>query len=271
MRLTVLASGSSGNALLVDSGGTRLLIDAGLAPRTLARRLERSRAGIAPDEISALAVTHEHGDHVAGAGALAEAGVAVYASAGTAQAMHLDGTHAIAAGGAVAIGALELRAVAIPHDAADPLGFVVSDGTCRIGVLTDCGHPAPELASAFAGLDLLVLEANHEPALLHTGPYPAFLKRRIASRVGHLSNEQTADLLIALGASAPRRVVLAHLSRTNNRPPLARAAALRALGLRGARACEVIIAEQDRPLPPIDVAGVVATGPRQLSLFGARP
>lgn len=274
MRVTVLASGSGGNAILVEAERTRILIDAGLSPRELARRLERSASATRLDDVQAVCATHEHTDHVAGVAGLASAGIAVYATAGTARAANLATARQIGAGEKVRIGAIELEPVALPHDAAEPVGFILSDGTARAGLLTDCGFASPEVARAYSGCDLLVLEANHDPDMLRAGSYPPTLKRRIAGRRGHLSNDQAAELLRLTrdpGRLTPKVIVLAHLSHLNNRPRLARLAIERALPPLGIRP-KVVVATQDRPAPPVDltargdVSVLAASDDRQLRL-----
>lgn len=276
MRLTILASGSSGNMLLCHSRSTRVLVDAGLRPRLVGERLALSGIALSPGEALADAVllTHEHGDHVCGAEALAERGVAVYATAGTARALRLSEqaraqVRALPEEAPLRIGGISVEAVALPHDAAQPVGYCLSDGEVRLGVLTDCGHPARELAAAYAGCDALVLETNHDRGLLMGGPYSYELKQRIASDVGHLSNAQSAALLaeiLRLGPP-PRLVICAHLSKTNNRPELARAALLQVLGR---RPVTLLVAEQDRCMDPVEVTRAeVHRGPRrQLELWG---
>jgi phosphoribosyl 1,2-cyclic phosphodiesterase len=141
--------------------------------------------------------------------------------------------------------------VPVPHDAADPVGFVINAGGARLGVLTDCGHPAPEVALAFAGCDALVLETNHDADMLRYGSYPPSLKRRIGGRRGHLSNEEAAELVRAMiPHGLPRLIVLAHLSHLNNRPMLARSAVARVLGRRPVR---LLVAAQGRALAPITI------------------
>lgn len=268
VRVTILASGSSGNSILVEAGGVRLLVDAGLRGRALASRLAAAGAQ-AP---TAALLTHEHSDHVCGAAELLAQGVPTYATAGTAAALPAavgEGRAAIQPvrpGEALRLGALELRAVALPHDAAEPVAYVLSDGQVRLGVLTDCGHAAPEVAQAFAGCDALVLETNYDRRMLLSGPYPMRLKRRIASDEGHLSNEQAAELLgqILAAGPRPRLVICAHLSKTNNQAALARAALARALGRGPGRpATQLHVAEQDRPLGPFEVGrAAIHLGPQ---------
>jgi phosphoribosyl 1,2-cyclic phosphodiesterase len=255
VRLTILASGSSGNTLLIEAQGTAIYLDAGLRRRGLReRRLPLSLP--APD---AVFLTHEHADHIVGADDLAAQGLWLYATAGTVRGARLQ-THArarvreVRAGVPVRHGALEVLPVALPHDAAEPVAYLISDGRLRLGVLTDCGHPCAEVTRAFAGCDALVLEANHDPSLLRAGPYPPRLKDRIASDHGHLSNAQAAALLADLisGAPAvPSLVVGAHLSRTNNRGALARAALAEALGRGGRTRLQVV--EQGEVLGPLMV------------------
>jgi phosphoribosyl 1,2-cyclic phosphodiesterase len=260
LRVTVLSSGSSGNAILVEADSTRVLVDAGLPARDLVRRLEHSAAATRLDEVEGILCTHEHGDHAGAVPALASAGLAVYATAGTARALNLTGTTTVAADARFTVGALEVLPVAMPHDAAEPVGFIVDDGEGRVGVITACGRPAPEVAAAFASCDVLVLETNYDPDLLAAGPYPAPLKRRIAGPSGHLSNREAADLLRLMYAGPRPRVqvlILAHLSEENNRPRLARAAVDRALAEVGARP-RVLVAGQDKPVAPVACRGGAA-------------
>jgi len=231
LRWTVLGSGSEGNALVVEAQrgrfATRLLIDNGLGPRVLARRL--ARVGLSLDAIDAVFVTHEHSDHACGVAALLQRRpMPLVCSAGTLRAVGLDQAEACwqpaRCGEPVAIGELLLQPFSVPHDAAEPLQLVVSDGERRFGLLTDIGTPTAEVARALDGVHALQLECNHDPALLMAGPYPPFLKRRIAGDRGHLSNAQAAGLLSMIDRGCLHTVAAAHLSRTNNSALLARAA-----------------------------------------------
>lgn len=237
LRFRVLGSGSSGNSTLVEGGGTRLLIDAGLGPRALAERLQS--AGVDPASLDGVILSHEHGDHAKGAASFsAKWGVPLFGS---------RGTYAAAGFGAVDIasyevlapdtprlfGALAVRAVSVPHDAAGPYAFVLACEGETLGHATDLGHLHSALVEAFVTCDALLLESNYDPAMLRGGPYPWSLKERILSPRGHLSNADVARYLAdGLGASC-RTLVLAHLSRTNNHPELCLMAAERALGARG--------------------------------------
>ncbi|MEK6606080.1 MAG: MBL fold metallo-hydrolase [Myxococcota bacterium] len=246
MRVAVLASGSSGNCTYVEAAGARLLIDAGISTVEIARRLARVPRGPRLEQIDAVLLTHEHADHVASAWALAARGLRVYATEGTRVRAGLAAALTVVPGRRFEVGEVAVTPVRVPHDAAEPVGYVVEGEGARIGLLTDCGHVTAEIEESFATLDLLVLESNHAERLLRGGPYPASLKRRIGSRLGHLSNEQAARLLRAFRRGMPRALVLAHLSRVNNRPMLARAAAAEAFGRRSipiaiahARGCAV--------------------------------
>lgn len=237
LRFRVLGSGSSGNATLVEGGGTRLLIDAGLGPRALAERL--LSAGVDPASLDAVLVSHEHGDHAKGAASFsAKWGVPLVGS---------RGTYAAAGFGAVelaayevlppdeprAFGALSVRGLPVPHDAAGPYAFVVTCAGQTLGHATDLGHLHGTLSDAFLTCDALLLESNYDPTLLRDGPYPWSLKERILGPRGHLSNGDVARYLAdGLGASC-RTLVLAHLSKTNNHPELCLMAAERALQARG--------------------------------------
>ena len=240
LRFTSLGSGSSGNATVVEAQPhdgarpTRLLVDCGLAPRQLTARL--AARGLLVSDIDAVFVTHEHSDHVSGVLALqSRHGTAVWASAGTwaragAKVDPAPSCHIACDGQAIVVGDLTIAPFAVPHDAAEPLQLTCSDGRHRIGILTDIGEPTDAVVHALQGCDALLLETNHDPAMLASGAYPAWLKRRIAGQRGHLANAQSATLLDACRHDGLRHVVAAHLSRQNNRPDLALAALRGALG-----------------------------------------
>lgn len=234
MRFSLLGSGSSGNVAYIESEGTRVLVDAGLCKAEIERRLQKipSDAPLTIERIDAVLVTHDHSDH---GGFAATIGRPLFATAGTRMALRLDAT-LVRAGQPFTVGALTVTPVLLPHDAVETVGYVVSDGKSRVGILTDCGHDAPEVAQAYAGCDLLVLEANHDVTMLRYGPYPPSLKRRVGGRLGHLSNDQSASLLTMMmqAGPAPRIVIAAHLSAANNRPALAKSVLTKVLG-RGGR------------------------------------
>ena len=236
MRFASLASGSRGNCLVAEAGGTRLLLDCGLSPRETARRL--GRLGLEPADLSAILVTHEHEDHVGGAFAFAAAhALTVYLTRGTLQAATGAGKVAesvrielVDGRAGFAVGGIEARPFTVPHDAREPVQYVLCDGARSLGVLTDIGAPTPHVLEMLSGCDALVLECNHDRAMLRDGGYPPWLKARIGGALGHLDNDQAAELLGALDRSRLQHVIGAHLSQQNNRPALARAALARALG-----------------------------------------
>jgi phosphoribosyl 1,2-cyclic phosphodiesterase len=272
VRLSVLGSGSGGNALLVDTGVTRLLVDAGLGPRTLARRL--AAVGCAPESITALVLTHEHQDHAVGApDACARWQWPLFATAGTLAALPSGSgpRHVITHGSPWMIGDVEGISTPVPHDAADCAAFVFTAQTsgARLGVALDAGHVPPTLLAAFDRLDGLVIESNHDAARLAGGPYPWALKQRIRGGRGHLSNRQAADLVHACAHPGLRTVVLAHLSETNNTPTLALEAlrgTLRRHGSIGRTIARgVQVAAPRTPLGPLPMV-VRATGEGQFEL-----
>ncbi|MBK8063983.1 MAG: MBL fold metallo-hydrolase [Betaproteobacteria bacterium] len=224
--------------MLVEAGATRVLLDFGLSPRETARRL--ARRGLAPSDIAAVVVTHEHDDHVGHAFAFsAQQGVPVWLTHGTLRAVQearkpgapeIDLELNIEDRSAFAIGDLQVQPYTVPHDAREPVQFVFSDGASRLGVLTDIGAPTPHVEASLSGCDALVLETNHDLDLLWGGEYPRWLKERVSGPWGHLDNGQAERLLRAIDRTRLKHVVAAHLSQQNNRPELARAALARAMG-----------------------------------------
>ena len=233
MRFASLGSGSEGNGLVVEAGGSRLLIDCGFGVRDTAARL--ARLGIEPASLSAIMVTHEHADHVGGVPAFAARhGIPVWLTFGTLDVVgerfaRTERVYGFDSHDAFAIGDLQIWPFPVPHDAREPVQFVVGDGQYRLGVLTDLGVSTPHVEASLSGCDALVLECNHDAAMLADGDYPYPLKQRIAGRLGHLDNEAAAALLASLDTSRLRHVVAAHLSQQNNTPERARAALARAL------------------------------------------
>ena len=192
MRFASLGSGSQGNALLIESGRTRVLLDCGFGLIELTSRL--SRLGLEASGLDAIIVTHEHSDHGGGVAKLASRfDIPVYLTRGTLSALGAEGR---AIPGRIlidpyttfVIDGIEVRPFPVPHDAREPVQFVLSDGAVRLGVLTDTGQPTPHIAQALSGVHALVLECNHDLDMLMNGPYPAQLKARIAGRLGHLAN-----------------------------------------------------------------------------------
>jgi phosphoribosyl 1,2-cyclic phosphodiesterase len=225
LRFRVLGSGSSGNATLVEAGGTRILIDAGLSPRALAERLVS--AGVDPVSLAAVFLSHEHGDHARGAAAFsAKWGVRLCGTRGTYAAAGLGaadiaGYDVFEPGSSRAVGELTVTAVSVPHDAAGPLAFLVSHQESRLGHATDLGHLRRNVVEAFRECQAVLIESNYDPGMLRDGPYPWSLKERILGPHGHLSNQDVARYLGGGLGPTCRSVVLAHLSQTNNHPELA--------------------------------------------------
>ncbi len=250
-RLDVLGSGSRGNALLIRSGTTAVLVDAGFSRKELGRRLEL--VGCSLEALIAVLVTHEHGDHTAALKLLGRRPELKFCwSAGTAGAVAL-GTKAccaqqiVAPGQSFSVDGWKVQAFATSHDAAESLGFRFEfpDGT-RLGIATDLGEPSDEVVAALQDCDLLGLEFNHDPQLLQDGPYPWILKKRVASGRGHLSNAQAGELVEAVAGPRLRQLIGLHLSETNNRPELARKAMQAALRRAGVDAA-VTVAAQNKP------------------------
>ena len=234
MRFASLGSGSEGNALLVSAGRTLVLMDCGFGLRDTVARLER--LGVSPAHLSGIVVTHEHGDHIGGVARLARKyNLPVWLTHGTlhsqpkafADIAHL---HEIAPQHAFPVGDLEIIPYPVPHDAAEPVQFVFSDGARRLGVLTDTGCGTPHIGQMLGGCHALVLECNHDSDMLMDGDYPWSLKHRVGGRYGHLSNLEAADILSRLDTGKLQHLIAAHLSRKNNTPELAVRALCGAMG-----------------------------------------
>jgi phosphoribosyl 1,2-cyclic phosphodiesterase len=223
MRFASLGSGSRGNALVVESDATRVLVDCGFGPRQLATRLER--IGLSVTELDAILVTHEHSDHVSGVASCAQRyGLDVYLTHGTFAAIEsrtlevkLIDSHSV-----FSVGDIEITPFPVPHDAREPTQFVFSNGSQRLGLLTDAGCVTPHMVDMLSGCEALMLECNHDTDMLSAGRYPAHLKRRISGRFGHLDNGAAAKLLERLDRLHLQHVIAAHLSQENNTPALAR-------------------------------------------------
>jgi phosphoribosyl 1,2-cyclic phosphodiesterase len=274
LRVSILASGSSGNITLLETQHTRLLVDAGLGKReTLARLaavekdLPAGQAGI--DRLDGILITHEHNDHCSGLPQMLGLWKApLYVTEPTMEALNsvlpdtlgkrLRGVETIHAGQRFCVGDIEIHAFAIPHDAADPIGFTFRCNGAKLALVTDLGY-MPELVKVhLRGADCLVLESNHDLDMLKVGPYPWVVKQRVLSRTGHLSNHAVSEYLAdpdGFDAHA-RYLVLAHLSQENNNPDVARISAEEALGRRPAECAfhgELLIATQDAPLKPLEL------------------
>ena len=233
LRFTSLGSGSSGNALVVENGNTRVMMDCGFSIADTKARLER--AGLNPSDLAGIVVTHEHDDHLGGVAAFAKKhAIPVYLTRGTAQwlpegfpavLVRLIDSHT-----AFAIGDVSVEQFPVPHDAREPVQYAFSDGDARLGVVTDLGCVTQHVVDKLSGCTALVIECNHDIDMLMAGPYPVPLKHRVAGRFGHLDNAAARHLVECLDRSRLRHLIAAHLSQQNNKPALARAALARAMG-----------------------------------------
>jgi phosphoribosyl 1,2-cyclic phosphodiesterase len=223
-RFASLGSGSRGNATLIQSDNTLLLVDCGFAAKELERR--SAELSINLSQLDAILVTHEHGDHQRGVGPVARRyQTPVWMTAGTAQANfgqlpdqqlinpHLPAFH---------IGEIAITPVIVPHDARETIQFIFTNANKRLGLLTDLGHITPHIRAQYSRLDALLLEANHDPQKLANGPYPPKLQARVGGDYGHLNNQQAAAFLDTIDTSQLQHLVIAHLSEKNNDPTLAR-------------------------------------------------
>jgi len=249
VKFCVLASGSSGNCALVATERTRILVDAGVSFRSLARRMELAGERLEP--LNAVLVTHEHSDHISGLAYIARRlKIPVYISRLTAPIMdwgeHRPALESFQAGACFAIGDIEVDSFSIPHDAIDPVGFCFHAEGIKIAVATDLGYLPESVKFNLRRCDLMLLESNHDLEMLKVGPYPWSVKQRVMSRVGHLSNDHMSRFLLDDFDGHPARLLLGHLSENNNHPEIVRLTALQALERRGLET-PLEIASQSQP------------------------
>lgn len=234
LSISVLASGSKGNSIYLESHGRALVIDAGLSARELMRRM--ALAGADPGKVEGILVSHEHSDHNRGVRALARRlRVPVLATSGTLDRTELadDITcRVIRSGESSGLGPFSVLPFTLPHDAAEPVGFIIESDGIRVGLATDLGYCTALVAERLSGADAIIIESNHDLKMLLDGPYPWFLKQRVKSRMGHLSNASSAAVLADLTHPDLQHVILAHLSEVNNDPDLAGRTAREADGIR---------------------------------------
>ena len=264
IQITILGSGSAGNCALIESETTRLLVDAGLSGRQISQRL--ALVGRNPDQITGIVLTHEHSDHTRGLGVLCKnRPIAVYANRLTAEAVSADpetqdrvriSWRLFLTGASFEIGDFLVESFSVPHDAYDPVGFVIRQAVTglAVGVLTDLGHATKLATERVRTANVLVLEANHDLKLLQEDTArPWATKQRIMSRHGHLSNDAAATLAGEIASDKLRHVFLAHLSRDCNRPELAQHAVADKLRRIGANHVALTVASQDKPTATVSL------------------
>jgi len=239
LQVCILGSGSKGNCTYVESPEARILLDAGLSAREIARRLQQ--IGRSPETLDGVLISHEHLDHIQGVGALVRRyKVPVYTNPGTWQRSHhvvgtVEDVRAFTTGTPFLVKDLLIDPFSLPHDAEDPVAFRLSWRQRVAAVVTDLGYPSQLVRERIKGCQLLILEANHDDSMLKAGPYPWPLKQRISGKSGHLSNTQASQLLHDVLHDELEHVVLAHLSEINNVPDLARLTIQEVLGARSTR------------------------------------
>lgn len=251
LSLCVLASGSSGNCTLIRNSGSALMIDAGLSAKEIRRRMENAEGAL--EEVAGICISHEHSDHVSGLATLHQQHrIPVYANRGTSEGMQRRTglkdvpCRIFSTGQPFTVGSFSVDPFSVPHDAYEPVGFIVSADGVNIGVVTDMGIATNVIRSRLRDCRALVVESNHDTALLRDSRRPAHLKQRIASRQGHLSNEAAAQLLAEIAGPQLDTVFLAHLSADCNRGELALKTTRRALANAGHEHVKVMLTYQDQ-------------------------
>lgn len=267
-RVSILASGSSGNCTLLETGRTRLLVDAGLGKKETFRRLEA--LGLKIDSLDGILISHEHSDHSGGMAQLARHWRApvflteptlheIRLNLSETAARRLDRIEYVRRGERITIGDIEVNIFHVPHDAADPVGFTFRSNGCKVALVTDLGYLPTLVKYHLRDSDCLILESNHDLDMLKVGPYPWYIKQRVMGQTGHLSNHALGEFIAdAEGFDGRARyLVLAHLSEQNNNPYVARVSAEEALRRRPAEAPfagELLVASQQRPMGPLELA-----------------
>lgn len=257
IRLSVLGSGSKGNSIYVATERVRLLVDAGLSAREIERRL--LSIGVSPKDLDGILVTHEHVDHVRGAGSLSRRyKLPVYLNKRTHTHLpdlvgRLREKEKFVTGRSFSVGDITIHPFAVSHDAADPVGFTLVNGSVKVGVCTDLGAATRLVHRHLEHCSVLILEANHDVEMLRKGPYPWPVKQRITSRVGHLSNEQSVEVLSQVFSDRLREVVLAHMSETNNCSGLVLETFIKVLNQDIRAQLRITLASQHLPLDLIEL------------------
>jgi phosphoribosyl 1,2-cyclic phosphodiesterase len=257
VRVVPLGSGSSGNATLVEFGARKVLVDAGLSARELALRL--AGVGVDPKGLDAVILSHEHHDHARGLFRFATTHrVPVFTTPEALTALNLSPHHLVAwhpfePGVAFDAYGVSVLPFAVPHDAANPVAFVLVGEGVRVGIATDLGHATTLVMERLRGCHVLLVEANHDDGMLSRGPYPWALKQRIGGRLGHLSNDEAATLVAAVADDDCQAVILAHLSEHNNTSALARRAVATALARAGRNRYAMRVAERRAPTPAVEI------------------
>jgi phosphoribosyl 1,2-cyclic phosphodiesterase len=256
MKITPLASGSTGNSFLIQMDSVAILVDAGLSGKQMQERI--AKAGADPSELKGIIVSHGHSDHVKGVGVLSRKyKIPVWMNRGTWRVAErtVGKCHSLdffETGRIFQVAGLRVHPFSVPHDCADPVGFRISSGTCRMGIATDLGTATGLVAGVLAGVQVVVLESNHDPEMLRDGPYPWELKQRVRGRLGHLSNMESATLLQRIVSDELKAVILAHMSETNNRSDLALDCARSSLADFVANNGLVYCASQDKVGPAVE-------------------
>lgn len=233
MKITPLASGSSGNSFLLQCNGAGLLVDAGLSCKRLIERLDR--VGFDSERLQGVLISHGHSDHIKGAGVMSRKfKIPIWLNKGAWDVSQNalgkpNGLALFETGRPFEIGPFKVRPFSLPHDCKDPVGFRITSKNVSVGIATDMGVATSLTINALSGVQALIMESNHDPKMLMEGPYPWELKQRVGSRLGHLSNQQSAKILARLVSDELKAVILAHLSETNNTKDLALQSAQKAL------------------------------------------
>jgi phosphoribosyl 1,2-cyclic phosphodiesterase len=257
IQITPLASGSSGNSFLIRNSQGSMLIDAGLSGKQLVERL--NDVGVDPCSLKGILVSHAHIDHVKGVGVLSRKfKLPVFINEKTFNAAEktlgkLCRRESFQTGRAFEFSGFKIHPFSVPHDCADPVGFRISNGSASVGVATDLGVVTGLVRNLLTGLTAVILESNHDPTMLRDGPYPWELKQRVRSRLGHLSNEQSANLLERIVSDELRFVILAHMSETNNTEQLATQCAQESLQAFLAQRGSIILATQHHVGPTVEL------------------